>query len=319
MILCIGLTPTVQRTLRFDRFEVGAVNRAKETAVTASGKAVNVARVLHTLGAGSYLLHPLGGGSGAFVEQALLAEGVAQEVVPAGEEATTRTCTTLLVDGCGPTTELVEEARALSGEVVAALDAAWRRALPKARFVCLSGSLAPGVGEDFYAHILAEARDQRGGGVRVLVDGQKGPLKAALAERPFLVKPNREEAAATLGFPLTGDALTDARTAVRALLDAGAQWALVSMGRAGSLLGGRESPALWHVAPPAVETVNPIGSGDSLAAGTVYALLEQGAPVPEAVAYGTACAAANALTLTSGVVNPADVARLLPDVWVTEM
>ncbi len=310
MILCIGLTPTVQRTMRFDRFEVGGVNRARETAVTASGKAVNVARVLTTLGADAHLVHPLGGGSGTFVESTLSAEGVAQQVIAAGEDAPTRTCTTLLVTD-GPTTELVEEARPLSPDVTAAVDAAWRRALPHARFVCLSGSLAPGVGEDFYAAVVSEARAH---GVRAMVDGQKGPLKAALAAHPYLVKPNREEAAATLGLTLAGEPEADARTAVDALLEAGAEWALVSMGRAGSLLGGRASAERWRIVPPAVEAVNPIGSGDSLAAGTVFAHVEKRLPLPDAAAFGTACAAANALSLTSGVVDPADVERLRPEV-----
>ena len=70
----------------------------------------------------------------------------------------------------------------------------------------------------------------------------------------------------------------------------------------------------WRVLPPTVDVVNPIGSGDSLLAG----VMAQGwfSLTPEAVAYGTACAAANCLSLTSGVVQQGDVERLLPQVRV---
>ena len=309
MILCVGLTPTVQRTLRFARFQLGGVNRAAETVVTASGKAVNVARVLTTLGAGVHLVHPVGGDSGRYVAGELAREGVHGDAIDAGEYAATRTCCTLLFADGTPTTELVEEAKPLPEAVLTQVRRAADARLPHARAIACSGSLTPGVPDDFYAGFVAHGRDR---GVRVLVDAQKGPLRAALAERPLLVKPNREEAAATLGFALSGDPLADARVAVNALLEAGAEWALVSLGKDGSLLGGRESPVRWRIGSPAVDVVNPIGSGDSLAAGALYALVEQGKSVPDAAVYGTACAAANALSLTSGVLLPADVARLLP-------
>lgn len=307
MILVVGATPTVQRTMRFGHhLAVGAVNRARETVVTASGKAVNVARVVTLLGGESRLAQTLGGESGRFVAGMLDAEGVPQETIWVSDDAPTRTCTTLLTDD-GPTTELVEEARPITEADAAALEAAVRRHLPSASALCLSGSFPPGVPEDFYARLAAAAH---AAGVRTLVDAQRGPLRAALTARPFLVKPNREEAGATLGLSLSGNPEDDARAAVAALTRAGARWALVSLGAPGSLLGD-DSGALWRITSPKVAVVNPIGSGDSLAAGLLLAVT-QGASVPEAAAYGTACGAANCLSLTSGVLKKADVDALLP-------
>ena len=310
MILCVGATPTVQRTMRFTRLELGAVNRAREIHVTASGKAVNVARVVTLLGGESLLAQFLGGATGRYVAGALDAEGVQHETVWTRNDAPTRTCTTLLVDE-GATTELVEEAPPVAPEDVVALEVAVRRHLPAARALCLSGSFPAGVPEDFYARLVRAGHEAD---LPTLVDAQRGPLRAALEARPFLVKPNREEAATTLGLALSGDPEADARAAVGALTQAGAQWALVSLGATGSLLG-EEDGGRWRITSPRVESVNPIGSGDSLAAGLLVALL-RGASVPEAARYGTACAAANCLTLTSGVVHPADVEMLLPQVRV---
>jgi tagatose 6-phosphate kinase len=308
MIVCIGLTPTVQRTMIFDVFRVGEVNRARATYVTASGKGVNVARVITRLGGVARAFQILGGDSGRFVAQTLEREGVAHQTVWAHDDAPTRTCTTLLSAADGAT-ELVEEAQPVDPHDRALLRAAAQSALLEARAVCLSGSLPPGIDASFYAETVAEANRL---GIPVVVDTQKAPLLATLAARPFLVKPNREEAAVTLGFALTGDGDRDARTAVDKLVEAGAAWALVSLGRDGSLLGNGQE--FWRIVPPEVTAVNPIGSGDSLAAGFLYALTERGMTVPDACVFGTACGAANCLTPTSGVVNPADVERLLADV-----
>jgi tagatose 6-phosphate kinase len=313
-ILAVGLTPTVQRTMRFARLEIGAVNRARTVLVTASGKAVNVARVVRLLGGESRLVQFLGGDTGRFLAGVLEAEEVTHDSVWVENGAPTRTCTTLLAED-GPATELVEEARPVTPGDVAALEATVRAHLPSASALCLSGSFPPGVPEDFYAVL---ARAAHGENVPVLVDAQRAPLRKALEARPFLVKPNREEAAATLGLALSGDGERDARRAVAALLEAGAAWALVSMGKTGALLGGAETGELWRIEPPEVAAVNPIGSGDSLLAGLAVAL-EHRASVPEAAALGTACAAANCLTETSGVVRPADVTELLPQVRRTRL
>lgn len=316
MILCVGLTPTVQRTMFFDRFRTDAVNRARRTLVTASGKGVNVARVVTLLGGSARLITTLGGDSGRWIERQLDTEGISHRIVPADDDAPTRTCTTLL-SGPPPdteVTELVEEASRVEPHDASLLLSAALSALPEAKAVCLSGSLPPGVGDDFYARIVREAARF---GIPCVVDAQKAPLALALNEKPFLVKPNREEAAVTLGLTLSGEPQADARLAVGALIDAGAQWALVSMGEHGSLLGNGES--LWQIRPPRVEVVNGIGSGDSLAAGTISGFALRGLSVPDSAAFGTACAAANCLTPTSGVLHPKDVERLLPEVDLTAL
>ncbi|MCA1717726.1 MAG: 1-phosphofructokinase family hexose kinase [Actinobacteria bacterium] len=310
MILFVGGTPAMQRTLRFGSLEPGAVNRAYEVRVTASGKVVNAARAATVLGGRALLATFLGGDPGRFVARELDAQGVPHEVVWTEDDAPTRTCATLIPDD-GPVTELVEEALPVSERDVAALEEIVAENLKEARALCLIGSFPPGVPDDFYARLAKAAREA---GVRVLVDAQKAPLRAALEEGPFLVKPNLEEVAATLNLP-NGE--PDARAAVAALTDAGARWAFVSEGASGSMLGD-DSGGLWSVEPPRVEAVNPIGSGDVMAAGTLLSL-SRGASVLDAAVYSTACAAANALTPTSGEIRPDEVDDLLPQVYLTRL
>ena len=310
MILCVGGTPAMQRTLRFESLQLGVVNRAYDVRVTASGKVVNAARAVTVLGGQALLATFLGGDPGRFVARELDARGVPHEVVWTEDDAPTRTCATLILDN-GPVTELVEEALPVSERDRAALEEIVTENLREARALCLICSFPPGVPDDFYARLTRAAREA---GVRVLVDAQKAPLRAALEEAPFLVKPNLEEVAATLNLPI-GE--PDPRAAVAALTDAGARWALISTGASGSLLGD-DSDRLWSVEPPRVEAVNPIGSGDVMAAGLLLSL-HRGASVPDAAVYGTACAAANALTPTSGEVRLDDVDGLLSRVRLTQL
>lgn len=311
MILCVGGTPAVQRTLLFDSLEIGGVNRARELHVTASGKVTNVARVANIAGGQPLLATFLGGDPGRFVAAELDAAGVACE--PVWVDGPTRTCVTLVPDDSA-VTELVEEAPEVPDAAVAKLEEVVTRRLGEAGILCLTGSFPPGVPDDFYGRLVKRARET---GVPAFVDAQKALLRAALAEGPFLVKPNLEETFAALDLTPSGDEEADLEDAVAALVGAGAEWALVTTGATGAVLGDA-SGGRWRLEPPTVEAVNPIGSGDSLAAGLAVAFA-RGEPVPEAAAFGTACAVANVLTTTSGVVHAEDAERLRSAVRLTRL
>ncbi len=127
-----------------------------------------------------------------------------------------------------------------------------------------------------------------------MVDVRGPELWHALACGPLLVKPNREELARTVGRPLS--TLAELRAAVRELRDRGAQWVAITTGGEPVYVAGpgRE----FQLRPPRVEVVNPIGSGDCLAAGFAWGIVG-GLSVEEALRLGVAAAAFN-------------VSRLLP-------
>jgi fructose-1-phosphate kinase PfkB-like protein len=89
MILCLGTTPVMQRTMVFQRVQLDAVNRAVEVRETASGKSVNVARVLHRLGEAVVATGFLGGDSGTFVRADLKAACVRHVFVAVGTKTRT--------------------------------------------------------------------------------------------------------------------------------------------------------------------------------------------------------------------------------------
>src|SRR5690349_12464607 len=107
MILCVGTTPTVQRTLTFDRVKVDDVNRAADVHEYASGKAVNVARVLAVLGEAALAAGFSGGRRGEALLEDLTEAAIPHDFVSTA--AQTRLCTTVIDRAAGTATELVEE------------------------------------------------------------------------------------------------------------------------------------------------------------------------------------------------------------------
>src|SRR5687767_2814604 len=109
MILCVGTTPVMQRTIVFPRLQIDAVNRAVEVHETASGKSINVARVAHTLGEEVLATGFLGGDSGKFIRADLSSARIAHDFVEVTPK--TRMCVTVMDESSGHATELVEEAQ----------------------------------------------------------------------------------------------------------------------------------------------------------------------------------------------------------------
>jgi len=305
MLLCLGATPTMQRSMFFDRVISDAVNRAARVLEYASGKSVNVARVARLLGADVTAVGFAGGDRGAALLRGLDEAGVRHEFVTV--PAPTRLCTTVIDRTGGTVTELVEESSPVEAPHWADLFDRTTALLPRAAVLVLSGSLPPGGPADFYARCADAAT---AAGCRVVLDGRGEPLRLALRAGGLVAKLNREELAATVGRPLEADA--DLQEAMRQTCPAGGS-ILVTQGAQGAVAwdGGR----FWRVPAPRVVAVNPIGSGDAFAAGLAVAM-ERGWGPAEAYALAAACGAANALTERAGVVGPADVERLRREVHV---
>jgi len=303
MILAAGLTPAWQQIVLVEGLRLGEVNRADDVQTCASGKPVNVGVALRHLGGDGLTLVPLGGQTGATLKSDLERLDVPLAAVPAARS--TRVCTTLVDHAAGLTTELVENSGPLTPSEVARFVEVYEEWAARAQLVVLSGSLAAETSSHFYAELLARTS------CPVILDARGPELLAALEHRPLLVKPNREELGRTLGRDLgTDDSLEQA---MREVAERGARWVVVSEGPRPLLALGPDQ--LLRYAPPAVVPVNPIGSGDSLAAGIAWALA-QGISVPKAIRIGVAAAADNAAQLLPGRLDPDRVRRLATEVRI---
>jgi 1-phosphofructokinase family hexose kinase len=303
-VVAAGLSPAWQRIMRFASLEIGEVNRASDVQCCASGKVLNVAVALGSLGGESRAVTLLGGAAAGWTATEFRGLGIDLVAVPT--IADTRCCTTLLDEATGKTTELVENAPPISPGELDRFVAAYEGAVAGAAAVVLTGSLPAGTPSTIYHDLLGRTP------CPAILDARGPELLAALPRRPMLVKPNREELAWTVGRPLTAEA--DLRAAMEEIRARGAEWVLVTDGANPALALG--PVGCFRIVPPRLErVVNPIGCGDCLAAGIADQIGRGRDPI-EAIRFGMACAAFNCGTLLAGRLERSAVESLVVDVRI---
>lgn len=166
-----------------------------------------------------------------------------------------------------------------------------------------SGSLPPGVDDDFYARLARAARER---GIHFVLDSHGAPLRAALRERAFLIKCNRREFAALVGADEPTAA--EVRELARGLAaESGVRALVITLGADGALLTTRDDQVGFR--PPRVEPRSPVGGGDSFVAACVYELAGGGS-LRAAVHSGVAGAAAAVKTPGTELFDLEDYRRI---------
>lgn len=305
-ILIVCLTPALQHTLWLDGFEKNKVNRAGRFEISAGGKGINIARNLVQLDKPGHLLTMLGGHTGEAVKECFKKDNITFQHVSC--ENDTRICMTLL-DRDKSQTEIVEESPEVHHAEVQNTEQYYKSLLPQSEFVILSGTVPSGFSDMIYK-TLSDLAVKRS--LSVMIDGSGPLLRYALSSRPFLVKPNKEELQKTLGQKIDSEQVL--LKAMKQLVKEGAQNVLVTDG----------SPAAWlfvgddffKISSPLLEVVNPIGSGDAIAAG-IASRLVQGETLLSATKFGMACGAVNVLTELAGNIRIHDVKEIYKKIQVT--
>ena len=293
-VLVVNANPLLNVVYAGD-FTPCVVNRVPALSLAAEGKGVNVARFLARHGHRVALAGFAGGHSGAWLREMVRGEGVVDACV--GTEAPLRVGFMAQGNDTGhPTTVLpggfpvtLEECKALLLKIDSLLDLV--------RLVIASGSVPDPVADGFYVGLLALCARRR---VPCWLDAYGPAMARALAGPvpPALAKPNREE--------LASDMLWDRVDEVH--ITDGANPIEVSSRREGR----------WRMTPPAIQQVNPIGSGDCYMAGLAHGWL-RGFSFEERLRYAASAGSANALRREVAMVAPGEVDALLSQVRVERL
>jgi 1-phosphofructokinase family hexose kinase len=307
-LVVAGPNLTLDRTLAIDELRPGEVLRFTSAAITAGGKGVNVARAAGGLGAPVRLVCLAPGRTGAAAVELLCDEGLDVVAVTAPGEVR---AASIVLERSGRVTVLNEPGPELPPEGWRDYERAVDEALVDAAGLVCSGSLPPGAPVDAYARLAARAREH---GVFAVVDAA-GPVLAAALTAADIVTPNLAEAENVLGGttpdgvqPAADEARRRAVAAAAALTERGPEVAIVTAGEAGAA-AAFDGDAAWFAAPPVREVRNPVGAGDSFAAGLAVALAA-GESRDAAVDAALATAAASVETDVAGRVDPARVDAL---------
>lgn len=274
------------------------------------GGGINVARVVNRLGGQAAAYYTCGGPMGSMLEMMLEKEGIEQ--YPVKIEGLTRESLTIIEKNTGqqyrfgfPGPELKEAEWRAFLDILSKLD-------PMPEYVVASGSLPPGVPDDFYGQVAHIARER---GARCIVDTYGQPLCEAAEEGVYMLKPNIRELGQIIGRQIESD--REIRIAAKALIQEGDnEIVLVSLGAGGAMLVTHDEH--YHLHSPTVPIRSKIGAGDSMVGGVVHGLA-QGMSVLDAVRLGVAAGAAAVMTEGTDLCHREDVERLFKQVEETGM
>ncbi len=310
MFLCVSLNPAIDKRVRLERLHRGRVNRALEVTPAPGGKAAHVAMVLRTLGADPLWLGFAGGPTGTALIEGLNAMSIRAEAVTTANA--TRMNLEILEDD-GTVTEILEPGPPVMSEELERLRIAYEAALRREagkKTAILSGSLPPGVPENYYATLIGLGHEY---GCRLIVDTSGEPLRLALKAHPDFVKPNQQEAEWLSGCVIEGP--SSAESALRNILSAGAKAGAISLGADGLIWRSRNEEKTLFAKVPQLAARSSVGSGDATLAGFAFGDQQELEPA-EALRLAAACGAANCLAQGPGRARAEDIARLKKEIHV---
>ena len=303
-IATLTLNPTIDTAYEVERVFPTHKMRTQKEYYNPGGGGINVARVFVRLGGNARCYYLSGGATGVALDGLLdLHQLVRTRISVAGP---TRVSASLFDRETGKEYRVVPEGPTIAPEEwQACLDAL---AEAQCDYLVLSGSLPPGVPDDFYARAAADAT---GRGIKVVLDSSGAGLREGLAAgKVHLVKPSLGELRQLIGLPLDSeDAI--AKAAMSLIENGSVELAAVTMGHEGALLASRARTVRLPALPIAAQSA--VGAGDCFVAGMVYALAT-GHSAQEAFRYGIAAGSAAVLTPGTDLARPADIERLLPQV-----
>jgi len=298
--LAVCMNPTLQKTLVFSGLVPDSVNRTGEYRLDASGKGVNVCRVLTQLGKKACHLTQLGGVFRPLFLELCERDGLKVEWVESASPI--RFCYTLIDKEQRTVTELVEESEKVKESTGELLFETFSKLIPAYSVLIISGTKAKGFSENLIPEMVQTAHTQ---GCRIILDVRGQDLLKSLPFGPDVVKPNLYEFVSTFAPELVSEKNIGI---VKKMV--GKIWAKLYEKRPCALVLTRGAKPLWYAekgelaeyAFESVEPLNTTGSGDAFSAG-LAAALEEGASLVDAVAEGVRCGALNAVLLKPGVIR----------------
>lgn len=291
MILSITPNPVIERAWSVPGLHLGGVFRVAEAVILPSGKGVNVARAIHTLGGQVMCSGFLAGHTGRLIDQLLSEMNIpARWTWVEGESRIAAAIVNPEQPGIDAT--LISE----SGPQVSI--AAWDRlildvlSIGKAQLACLCGSMPPGTPLEKVLKLIERLESS---GTMVWIDTSGEALAAAIRAYPSGIKVNQVEAQ-----ELTGIAVTDVQQAVQAaeiLLDQGIQIVSITLGQQGAVLC--KPGEAWLGRAPETRRLSSVGSGDAFLGGLLWSTT-LGLATADTLRMAVAAGTANTLSMGGG-------------------
>jgi len=299
-IITVTLNPCIDKSTSVANLIAEKKLQCTQPLFEPGGGGINVARAIKKLGGNASAVYMAGGYTGNFFTKLLIKENIPFEEIEIADH--TRENLIVLDKAANQQYRF-----GMPGPIVTETE--WRKLLTAleqkndVEYIVASGSLPAGVPEDIYARIASIAKKKN---AKYIVDTNGEPLRMAIEEGVYLIKPNLGELSSLAGKDeLKPDMIILAAREIMAL--GSCECMMISMGAAGAMLVTKDQAIA--ISTPPVKRQSTVGAGDSMVAGIVYSL-SKGNSILQAAQYGVSCGTAATMNPGTELCRLEDVEKL---------
>lgn len=300
-IITLTVNPAIDKSTSVAGIQPNSKLRCEVPIYEPGGGGINVSRVINELGGISLCMYMAGGPAGNHLRDMLVDLEILQQVIPIAGWVRENLAVTDTVNN--------QQYRfGMPGPLVNEYE--WKNTLRQLEsvlsegdFLVASGSLCPGMPDDFFAQVSKIAKKEK---AKLILDTSGKALIKGAQAGVYLLKPNLGELATLCGVKTISffDVESVAKDFIR---NNPCEVLVISLGSQGALLVTNE--VFEYVAAPIVYQKSTIGAGDSMVAGMVFALAH-GKSMTDMVKYGVACGTAATMTEGTQLCKKKDVEEL---------
>lgn len=297
MVLCICPNPSIDCYADLNNFQFGSVNRITSLKEFPGGKGTHVALALAEMDVDVTLFGFWAGANGDWISKECKAKDITIDGIDV--EGSNRKCYTFRSENTDlNATEILEPGPNIS-------NANWNFFLRRLEviiqnfdIVSLSGSWPDGAPKNAAYQVAGICNEY---GKKLFLDSSGDQLKNALKSKIYGLHVNEHEAKEVFG--------TDNVEYVLNQLDGTLDLLALTQGKKGLNLASKCGSV--HALKKLEEVISPVGSGDCLTAGIIYALLNN-ENIEEMARHGAAFGAANCVNEDLGMLQKKNVEEFLP-------
>jgi 6-phosphofructokinase 2 len=265
------------------------------------GGGINVSRAINKLGGKSKAFYPAGGQIGNLLEELLKREQI--DHVRYTIKESTRLNIHVIEETSDKQYRFNMPGTSLQEHEWQHMLTSLREFIPSPDYMVASGSLPPNVPTDFYRKIAVLSKEI---GCKLILDTTNEPLKQALYEGVYLIKPNLYEFQQLIGDTFQNE-IKIINEAQQIIQSDQCKYIIISLGVAGTFLITKD--IYEHIPSPLVPIKSRIGAGDCMVAG-ITLMLAQEKSIKEAVRYGISAGAAAVMTPGTELCRREDTERI---------
>ena len=300
------MNPSIDVVYDIGEIRLGSTATDVPSRIFPSGKAINVAKAIKTLGEDVRVVGLAHEHNRAQFAGYLESLGIPSDFISVPGQ--TRINVTLAETSVGQSTHINSVASPVPLGAGDDMERFFKTNVDHGDVCVLSGSIPKGIETDFYKKLIKICKDK---GAFVFLDTTGEALKIGVRAKPNMIKPNLEELEGFFNEKIQG--VHHIALKGKRLVDMGVGHVFISLGADG-MIAIHENDCLL-CATPQVRVVDAIGSGDAVVAGLIVGLKRQFS-FTEMCRMATACGASNAMHLGPGNIVRDEVWQLMEEVHI---